>query len=221
MTLAPSRRALAALSLVLPLAANANLVIDQQNLSGGAGIGATRTQSYQQGFTAAGSGLLAQVDLHVLYLACCAQPAGFGATDTFFVDVYGTPAWNGLPYNSHAPLASIPVAVTQTGWVSVDVRPAGLVLSPGQPFAIGLRSDVYWDLGIDSSPFNPYAGGSLWGNGGLINASNQGVGAWDLVFRTYVDPQAPVPEPQAWALMGAGLLALAGAARRRPAARRA
>ncbi|MFO0689506.1 MAG: PEP-CTERM sorting domain-containing protein [Myxococcota bacterium] len=207
--------ALAALLIAAPFTARAATVIDQQNLVGGAGIGPTRTQSYQQGLTAGGSGLLAQVDLNILYLACCAQPAGFGATNTFLLDVYGTPPWNGQPYNATTPLASIPVTVTQTGWLSIDVSSAGLVLSPGQQFALGLRSDVYWDLGIDSSgPYNPYGGGSLYGNGGLIQGNNQGVGAWDLVFKTYLS--TPVPEPGTALLVGLGLAAL-GATRRRDA----
>lgn len=198
-----------------PLAAGATLVVDQQNLVGGAGIGPTRTQTYQQGLTAGGSGLLAQVDLNILYLACCAQPAGFGATNTFLLDVYGSPPWNGAPANAIAPLASIPVTVTQTGWLSIDVTAAGLVLSPGQQFAIGLRSDVYWDLGIDSSgPYNPYGGGSLYGNGNLIQGNSQGVGAWDLVFKTYLSDAPPVPEPATSLFIGLGLAALSATRRR-------
>ena len=177
--------------------------------------GISQAGAAQVGALFGGSGLLAQVDLNILYLACCAQPAGFGATNTFLLDVYGTPPWNGQPYNATTPLASIPVTVTQTGWLSIDVSSAGLVLSPGQQFALGLRSDVYWDLGIDSSgPYNPYGGGSLYGNGGLIQGNNQGVGAWDLVFKTYLS--TPVPEPGTALLVGLGLAAL-GATRRRDA----
>lgn len=215
-------RALAAMMLAGPVAAQAAIVIDQQNLSGGAGIGPTRTSSYQQGLTAGASGLLTRIDLNILYLACCAQPSGFGATNTFVLDVYGTPPWNGQPYNNNAPLASIPVTAAQTGWLSIDVSSAGLVLAPGRQFAIGLRSDVYWDLGIDSSgPYNPYGGGSLYGNGGLIQGNNQGIGAWDLVFKTYLDTEslapAPVPLPATAWLLVSGLAGLGLGRRRKPA----
>lgn len=212
-----ARIAALTLALVAPLGAQAAQTVDQQNLSGGAGIGPTRTQSYQQALTAGATGLLTQVDLHVLYLACCTQPAGFAATNTFQLDIWDAAPWNGAPVNSLSPLASFPLTVTQIGWLSVDVSSAGLVLAPGQAFGIGVRSDVYWDLGLDSSPFNPYGGGSLWGNGGVINSNPQGVGAWDLVFRTYVDPLAAVPEPASAALMGLGLAAVATRAGRRRA----
>lgn len=82
-----------------------------------------------------------------------------------------------------------------TGFYTVDVLSAGLAVTAGQPFTVGLAG-VSSTRAFNSkfSPLDPYAGGMMYVNG--VPYSN---GFADLVFRTYV-----VPEPMSLALLGLG-----------------
>jgi hypothetical protein len=78
----------------------------------------------------------------------------------------------------------------------------------------GLRSD-YW-LGTEYAPQSDYAW--VFGlDGGVQDAFSKGNGAWALAVRDGDVLVSPVPEPETYALMLAGLALVGAAARRRKA----
>jgi PEP-CTERM motif len=95
-----------------------------------------------------------------------------------------------------------------SGWNTVDVSAAGILLNAGEQFVIGLQ-------GLGSGVIDPtfrgssrggYAAGAIYLNDAVV-----GTGIADLNFRTFIDAGAvpPVPEPGTALLLAGGLAGLA------------
>lgn len=100
------------------------------------------------------------------------------------------------------------------GWTRLDFTPAHLFAQPGDVLAIVLRGGHYGFL--LSGRIESYARGEFfdrWSTSGPWTSSSPF--DVDLAFRTWMDPDARIPEPVASLLMLAGVVAVVARRRRR------
>lgn len=141
------------------------------------------------------------------------QISGFGISFTGPITTFTS--FNvlvGLANGSESPLLSrlftLSPSPSYSGFDATFTTPAPLMVGALYVIALGLRAG---SLTFQTGDGDPYAGGVVSING--IEQPGQ-----DLVFRTFAPaPAAVVPEPGTFVLVGAGLAAAAGVARRRRA----
>jgi hypothetical protein len=181
--------------------AGAAPTLDQQSVIGaGACIELTAGHSTQQQVTAGITGLLTSVQV---------QMYGVG-TSTFSINM--GPAWQ-----ADAAEFSAPLTTTADGWYTVNTSTAGIYLTPGDTFVIGIAygsGTVEPAMYVTSAPDDGYAGGSLWYD--ALDSFPVTAMVMDQTFKTFVDPDftAPATVPAPGALLLAGLGTTLVAARR-------
>lgn len=177
-------------------------VIDQANdVVGGVSFnGGNTTLTWQQGVTAGLTGRLTAIAFNF------SASDQLGAGTTVFVNL-------GSGWQSDANDFSLKVNSLTVGWNVFDVSAAGIMLTAGDEFMIGLT-------GMNADSFDPsFTGttGDQYGDGTVyLNGTDYGAAfGYDINFRTYVDAGGQqLPEPTSVALAGLALLG-AGVARRR------
>jgi hypothetical protein len=152
----------------------------------------TRGPEYAQSFTVGESGLLSRVELNLLALNRD-MPVTLRLYDMS----------NSLPHDSLATAEAVVTKSSNPAWIEFDLSAAGILVEPGQVYAIGLSTAevdyVGWISSLWSNPPVTYDGGSIFTR---ISQNVNWVGLakypnTDLEFRTYV----AIPEPSTLALL--------------------
>ena len=175
--------------------------LDQQSAIGaGASLVLTGGSSIQQQVTAGMTGLLTSVQM---------QMYGTGSS-TLSINL-------GSAWQADAAEFSAPLTTTADGWYAIDTSSAGIYLTPGDTFVIGITygsGTVQPAMYVTSAPDDGYAAGSLW----YATQDTLALTGYvmDLTFKTYVDPDftAPATVPVPGALLLASLGSALVAARR-------
>lgn len=204
--------ALSAAALIAPVAAEAAVVLDQQdaNRTGSTGLGITAggLTDHAQTFTVGVDGFLDSITMDVDRITFGNDPLTISVRNT----VSGVPS-------TAAPdiLASITVDLASIDADPVDVFDfsfAAIPVNIGDVLAVVLTTaglGQEWAVGTDFSAL--YAGGARYVSSGGGFAQ---VGEADLVFATYVETDlSQVPVPAAAPLLAAGLAGLGLLSRRR------
>ena len=177
-----------AFAVELTSAAHADLILDQTQEGTNASFNADASSlEWQQSIAVGVAGLLAQIDIYVAQVG----------SSTFYVNA-------GSPWQNDAHDFVLNFSTNTTGWHSIDVSSAGLILNVGDVFVFGWDNTDggLWVGGQFINGGDPYPAGELWLNG------SEFVPGWELAFRTWA-----VPAPGALALLSfAGLV---GSRRRR------
>lgn len=172
-----------------PIPARAEIVLDQaqeSNLIGGTQAGGIFGAA--QTFTVGVAGILAQVDLDLLWSGSAPNPADLT------VRILGTTPAGGPDNSAVFGSKVIPGSMLDRNvptWVSVDLSASGIVVFTGDVLAIELTGPdtISWRLG------NGYPGGIYFvdiGTGWVDNASlNPAFAENDHTFRTYVEVFEP------------------------------
>ncbi len=177
------------------------------------------TDEWAQTFTVGITGILTEVQLEV--------SGGTGTTKPLNVEIRNT--LGGIPTaidGSRMPpdvLANADLGILPDNgpgfFEIVDLTPFGITVTSGDELAISLWSsqvsgpqEAYKWYGVQA---DTYPGGDAF-NRQSVQDKPWTPGGGDLNFRTFVDPAPPaIPEPTTIALLGIGLVGLAGAEVRR------
>jgi hypothetical protein len=156
-------------------------VLDQTSPLAGSSINAeTSSIHWQQEVIAGMDGLLSSVAVY----------AGGAGTAGLYINT-------GAPWQSDASEFSAPLVAPDVGWVTIDTSAAGIHLSAGDPFVIGIdgADGGFWLGGNYVLPGGEYVPGALWMDSGGGPAPVDGL---DLAFHTYMEeecyPDLPDPE---------------------------
>ncbi len=198
-----------AIALTAPMfssVAHAVPVLDQSNetLQTTAFNGGTSLLYWQQTVTAGLSGLLSQVDIYFRDSTNLTQGIDFS------INLGSGWQSDGDDYFEHLSLIS--------GWNSVDVSSAGITLTAGSQFSIGLHgTGSTFEPSFSGTNEDPYVGGMLYLGWSNADGSPYGERDYDIDFRTFVDQAnvETVPEPATIVLTVLGIGAMVRSARHR------
>lgn len=169
-------------------ATHADLILDQTQEGTNASFNADASSlEWQQSIAVGVAGLLAQIDIYVAQVG----------SSTFYVNA-------GSPWQNDAHDFVLNFSTNTTGWHSIDVSSAGLILNVGDVFVFGWDNTDggLWVGGQFIDGGDPYPAGELWLN------QSEFIPGWELAFRTWA-----VPAPGGLALLLCA--GLAGSRRRR------
>ncbi len=114
--------------------------------------------------------------------------------------------WSNLPNMGGSLLAGGSASGNGNSWI--DVFWAPVAVTPGQTYFL-VFSSAATSFSIGGDTTNPYPGGNVFANSGY-----ESYPSYDYTFRTYAEAP-PVPEPETWVSLLAGLAVTAALARRR------
>lgn len=172
--------------LFVAVPADASIQLDQAyDTLGNTTFSAPSANFWQQSVTAGLTGELSKIEFHA------ARNGG-----DFNISVNEGAGWQSDTNDFEIVYSAV------VGWNTIDVSSAGLQVSSGSQFVIGING-IDADLYVPGGSPGPYSGGSTY-----LNGSEFAGGSFDLNFRTYVNA---VPEPTTaviWLMFaGVGMLA--------------
>jgi hypothetical protein len=112
---------------------------------------------------------------------------------------------------------SVALTAGQSSWVDLFWAPVAVTAGQSYWVVIGNGPGNAYTLNGTSSTNYP-AGGAYYNYSASATAGYTDFTQYDLAFRTYTNTagvMSSVPEPGTWALLGTGLLGVAGVARRK------